>query len=160
MKAKLTVLVATIGSQSHALRDRPRRQCLYEARRTADHGHQRYNVRIDARALAEVIDAGHSIIVSHCNGPQAGLLALQTAACPLNVLDAECEGMIGYLIEQELRIHLGRDALIATLLTQTKSKPKDPLVMRTMAKCQWRGEPWSWRVARGSFTPRPSKNRA
>ncbi|MEL6964791.1 MAG: carbamate kinase, partial [Pseudomonadota bacterium] len=65
-------------------------------------------------------------------GPQVGLLALQTAAYsgakayPLDILDAESEGMIGYLIEQELRNELGGDALIATLLTQIEIDPKDP----------------------------------
>jgi carbamate kinase len=97
---------------------------------TADN--QRNNVRTAARALAEIVRAGHSIVVSHGNGPQVGLLALQTAAYsaaevyPLDVLDAESEGMIGYLIEQELRNELGNDALIATLLTQIEIDPKDP----------------------------------
>ena len=97
---------------------------------TADH--QRTNVRTAAQALAKIVDAGHSIIVSHGNGPQVGLLALQTAAYsgaeayPLDILDAESEGMIGYLIEQELRNQLGSNALIATLLTQVEIDPKDP----------------------------------
>ena len=96
---------------------------------TADN--QRHNVQTAARALAEVVRAGHSIVVSHGNGPQVGLLALQTAAYtateayPLDVLDAESEGMIGYLIEQELRNQLGGDALIATLLTQIEIDPRD-----------------------------------
>lgn len=97
---------------------------------TADN--QRHNVQTAARALAEVVHAGNSIVISHGNGPQVGLLALQTAAYstaeayPLDVLDAESEGMIGYLIEQELRNELGGDALIATLLTQIEIDPKDP----------------------------------
>jgi carbamate kinase len=97
---------------------------------TADN--QRANVRTAAQALTKFVEAGHSIVVSHGNGPQVGLLALQTAAYsgagayPLDVLDAESEGMIGYLIEQELRNQLGSDALIATLLTQIEIDPKDP----------------------------------
>ncbi|MGI9509078.1 MAG: carbamate kinase [Geminicoccaceae bacterium] len=97
---------------------------------TADN--QRSNVRTAAEALAQVVRAGHSIVISHGNGPQVGLLALQTAAYsaaeayPLDVLDAESEGMIGYLIEQELRNQLGSDALIATLLTQIEIDPRDP----------------------------------
>ena len=93
---------------------------------------QRTNVRTAAQALAKIVDAGHSIVVSHGNGPQVGLLALQTAAYsgaeayPLDILDAESEGMIGYLIEQELRNQLGSDALIAALLTQVEIDPKDP----------------------------------
>jgi hypothetical protein len=65
-------------------------------------------VKRAALALAELVQAGHSLIVTHGNGPQIGLLALQAAAgpsdgvYPLDVLGAESEGMIGYLIEQEL----------------------------------------------------------
>ena len=54
------------------------------------------------------------------------LLSSGAEAYPLDVLDAESEGMIGYLIEQELRNQLGSDALIATLLTQIEIDPKDP----------------------------------
>lgn len=98
-------------------------------RPTADS--QRANVRTAARALAAVVRAGHTVIITHGNGPQVGLLALQTAASgsggayPLDILDAETEGMIGYLIEQELRNELGADPLIATLLTQIEVDPKD-----------------------------------
>lgn len=93
---------------------------------------QRNNVKTAARALATVVRAGHTVIVTHGNGPQVGLLALQTAAYsstetyPLDVLDAETEGMIGYLIEQELRNELGTDPLIATLLTQIEVDLSDP----------------------------------
>lgn len=98
-------------------------------RPTADS--QRTNVKTAARALAAVVQAGHTVIITHGNGPQVGLLALQTAArssaeaYPLDILDAETEGMIGYLIEQELRNELGADPLIATLLTQIEVDPKD-----------------------------------
>ena len=50
----------------------------------------------------------HQLVITHGNGPQIGLLALQAAACkavapyPLDVLGAESEGMVGYLIEQAL----------------------------------------------------------
>src|SRR4051794_10761512 len=68
---------------------------------------QRGNVRVAAESLGPVA-AQHQLVVSHGNGPQVGLLALQAAAYeavaayPLDVLGAETEGMIGYLIEQEL----------------------------------------------------------
>ena len=67
---------------------------------------QHTNVRIAATALADLA-RDHQIVVAHGNGPQVGLLALQGAAYdpaqpwPLDVLGAETEGMIGYLIEQE-----------------------------------------------------------
>jgi len=93
---------------------------------------QRANVKVAAGALAEIVRAGHQLIVTHGNGPQVGLLALQGAAYkpdeayPLDVLGAETEGMIGYLIEQELENALGHDHAVATLLTQVIVDPKDP----------------------------------
>jgi carbamate kinase len=93
---------------------------------------QRANVKIAAEALAEIVRAGHQLIVTHGNGPQVGLLALQGAAYkpdenyPLDVLGAETEGMIGYLIEQELENALGHDHAVATLLTQVVVDAYDP----------------------------------
>jgi carbamate kinase len=93
---------------------------------------QRANVQTAATALAQIVHAGHQLIVTHGNGPQVGLLALQGAAYkpdkayPLDVLGAETEGMIGYLIEQELENILGHDPAVATLLTQVIVDPKDP----------------------------------
>ena len=68
---------------------------------------QRENVKVAARALAPLARE-HSLIITHGNGPQVGLLALEAAAVTgvepytLDVLSAESEGMIGYMIEQEL----------------------------------------------------------
>ncbi|QJP14256.1 carbamate kinase [Starkeya sp. ORNL1] len=96
---------------------------------------QRANIRRAAQALAELVEAGHSLIITHGNGPQVGLLALQAAAgpadgaYPLDVLGAESEGMIGYLIEQELG-GLLRGRLIATLLTQVRVAADDPAFSR------------------------------
>jgi carbamate kinase len=93
---------------------------------------QRINVRHAAKSLAELIEAGHQIIVTHGNGPQVGLLALQAAAGPpdgvhpLDLLGAQTEGMIGYLIEQELGNLLPDSAMIATLLTQVRVDARDP----------------------------------
>lgn len=93
---------------------------------------QRANVATAAKALAQIIEAGHRLVVTHGNGPQIGLLALQGAAYkpdevfPLDVLGAETDGMIGYMIEQELENALGHDRSVATLLTQIEVDPKDP----------------------------------
>jgi carbamate kinase len=92
---------------------------------------QRRNIEIAAEALAPIARE-HDLIVSHGNGPQVGLLALQSVAYrpdeayPLDVLDAETEGMIGYLIEQELGNRLPDGRLCATLLTQIEVDPRDP----------------------------------
>ena len=97
---------------------------------------QRANVATAAASLARIIEAGHQLVVTHGNGPQIGLLALQGAAYkpdevfPLDVLGAETDGMIGYLIEQELENALGHDRPVATLLTQVEVDPKDPAFAR------------------------------
>lgn len=94
-------------------------------------GNQRANTKIAAEAIAEVIQAGHEVVIAHGNGPQVGLLALQGAAYkpdeayPLDVLGAETEGMIGYLIEQELENAMSGDQKVATLLTQVEVDPND-----------------------------------
>ncbi len=91
---------------------------------------QRRNVRLAAAALAPLASE-HALVISHGNGPQVGLLALQAASYhgdetyPLDILDAESEGMIGYLIEQELA-NLLPDRRLATLLTQVEVDPADP----------------------------------
>lgn len=93
---------------------------------------QRKNVTTAALSLAGIVRAGHDLVVTHGNGPQVGLLALQGAsykpdeAYPLDVLGAETEGMIGYMIEQELENALGHDRPVATLLTQVVVDPSDP----------------------------------
>lgn len=91
---------------------------------------QRTNAKVAAEAIA-AIAADHDVVVTHGNGPQVGLLALQSAASPdvapfpLDVLDAESEGMVGYVLEQELGRHLPRERL-ATLLTQVVVDRGDP----------------------------------
>jgi carbamate kinase len=84
-------------------------------------------------AMEEVaaLAATHDVVLTHGNGPQVGLLALQASAYtdvppyPLDVLGAETEGMIGYVLEQELRNRLpGRAAV--TVLTQIVVDAADP----------------------------------
>lgn len=93
---------------------------------------QRANARKAAIALAEIVGAGHKLVVTHGNGPQIGLLALKGAAYkpdeayPLDVLGAESGGMIGYIIEQELENALDHEYPVATLLTQILVDAKDP----------------------------------
>lgn len=92
---------------------------------------QRRNVRIAAEAMAPIA-AEHQLVISHGNGPQIGLLALQGAAYnanelyPLDVLGAETEGMIGYMIEQELGNLLPFEVPFATLLTMVEVDGDDP----------------------------------
>ncbi len=92
---------------------------------------QRKNVRIAAQAIAPLA-AEHSIVIVHGNGPQVGLLSLQAEAYqgaepyPLDVLDAGTQGMIGYLIQEELRSLLPPESQVATLLTMIVVDPDDP----------------------------------
>jgi carbamate kinase len=93
--------------------------------------HQRANVRVAAEALARVA-RDHELVISHGNGPQVGLLALQGAAYkdveayPLDVLGAETQGMIGYLVEQEVGNLLPMERPLATILTMVEVDPDDP----------------------------------
>src|SRR6478736_1262552 len=92
---------------------------------------QRENVRVACDHLAPIAEQ-HELIISHGNGPQIGLLALEEAAyggvsgSPLDVLGAETQGMIGYLIEQELGNRLPFEKPIASLLTMIEVDRSDP----------------------------------
>ena len=92
---------------------------------------QRENVAVACAHLAPVA-AEHELVISHGNGPQIGLLALEAVAYtpvppyPLDVLGAESQGMIGYLIEQELGNRLPPERPLATLLTMIEVDPEDP----------------------------------
>jgi len=92
---------------------------------------QRHNVAVACKSLAPVAEE-HELVVSHGNGPQVGMLALQAAAYdevsayPFDVLGAQTEGMIGYLIEQELGNLLPAEKPLATILTMTMVDAEDP----------------------------------
>ncbi len=140
---------------------------------------QRANVRRAAASLAPLFGDKHQLVITHGNGPQVGLLALQAAAgpregaYPLDVLGAESEGMVGYLIEQELENVLPSGHLVATLLTQVlvdrhdpafhhPTKPIGPVYEKTAAEGHARLRGWAiaadekgWR--RVVASPRPLK---
>jgi carbamate kinase len=92
---------------------------------------QRANARAACQALAPVA-LEHELVISHGNGPQVGLLALQGSAYtavdtyPLDVLGAQTEGMIGYMLEQELGNELPFERPLATLLTMIEVDGDDP----------------------------------
>ncbi|GAA3958470.1 carbamate kinase [Allohahella marinimesophila] len=93
--------------------------------------HQRENIRTAVKQLASIVE-GNELVICHGNGPQVGLLALQAAAdkahepFPLDILGAQTDGMIGYMIEQELGNLLPGGAPLATLLTQVEVAADDP----------------------------------
>jgi carbamate kinase len=117
---KLMLVVIALGGNALLRRGQPMTE-----------ENQRDNVKIACQSLAEVARE-HQIVITHGNGPQVGLLALQAAAYdkveayPLDVLGAETEGMIGYLIMQELGNLLPFEQRFATLMTQIEVDPDDP----------------------------------
>lgn len=96
----------------------------------SDFAEQQRNVARAATSIA-AIAKGNEVVVTHGNGPQIGMLALLDASAPetqhatLDVLGAQTDGMIGYLLERELMNALGHP-LVATLLTQVQVDPDDP----------------------------------
>ena len=113
------LVVIALGGNALLRRDQPPEAAV-----------QQQNARIAAASVAEVARA-HDVVLTHGNGPQIGLLALQAAAYrpvrpyPLDVMGAESEGMIGYILERELANALP-DRPAATLLTQVEVDPGDP----------------------------------
>src|SRR5574340_1553606 len=116
---KPTIVVALGGNALLRRDDRPTAEV------------QRANVKIAVKALAPLIDE-YELVLAHGNGPQVGLLALQAAAYvdveayPLDVLGAQSQGMIAYMLEQELGNLVPLDKPIATLLTMVEVDPEDP----------------------------------
>src|SRR3954463_4155576 len=92
---------------------------------------QRANVQTACDALAPIAEQ-HELVISHGNGPQIGLLALEEAAyedapdAPLDVLGAETQGMIGYLVEQELGNRMPVENAVGSLRTSDGGDPADP----------------------------------
>ena len=96
---------------------------------------QRATIRAVARALAPIA-ASHQIVIGCGSGPQAGLLALESAelaqveACPLDLVRAQAEMATGYMIEQELGSLLALDRPLATVLTMVEVDRDDPAFER------------------------------
>lgn len=110
-------VVAALGGNALAPRGTP-----------LDAASQERRVARAAEALAPVARS-HELVVTHGNGPQVGWLAQAGDERPLDALDAETEGLIGYWIERELAGHLpGRD--VVTLLTRVLVDPADPAFAR------------------------------
>ena len=93
---------------------------------------QRRNAKTAASSIARLIGAGHDVVLTHGDGPQIGLMALQddaydpSLASPLDVLTAEAQGMVGYLLLQELENCAGLDGRLSALLTRIEVDPADP----------------------------------
>jgi len=117
-------LVVALGGNALAKRGEPM---------TADR--LRANVKESCQALAKLARE-HEMVITHGNGPQVGLLALQNlayqdvAAYPLDILGAETQGMIGYVIQQELSNALAGEREVAAIVTTTVVDENDPAFHR------------------------------
>jgi carbamate kinase len=96
---------------------------------------QLFNVDGAMRRIAELVENGWRVVLTHGNGPQVGNLLIQNALAaktvapmPMDVCGAESQGQIGYMLEQTLLNHLrkrGLDAAVVTVLTQVAVDSKD-----------------------------------
>jgi carbamate kinase len=101
---------------------------------------QRAAIRDACDGIASLAATGNDLVVVHGNGPQVGALLLQHAsaravvpAMPLDVLVAQTQGSLGYLIQQELSAALRRREVhhpVAAVVTQVVVDPADPAFMR------------------------------
>jgi len=139
---------------------------------------QRANAQVACSAL-DPVALEHELVISHGNGPQVGLLALMGSeykaveAYPLDVLGAQTEGMIGYIIEQELGNLLPQERPLATLLTMVEvdgddpafgnpTKPVGPVYDRAEADRLGAEKGWTFKPDGDSFrrvvpSPRPQR---
>lgn len=92
---------------------------------------QRANIRAACRGVTALLQAGYQVVLTHGNGPQVGNILLQQEEAvqtvpplPLDVCGAQSQGMLGYLLQQELQRQTGRQ--VVTLLTQVEVDPADP----------------------------------
>lgn len=102
----------------------------------ATYENQLENVRKSAEVIARIIHNGHTVVVTHGNGPQVGNILRQNEeakhvvpALPLDVCSAESQGFIGYMMEQSIRnelLKLGNNSPVAVTLTQTEVSSDDP----------------------------------
>ncbi len=93
---------------------------------------QQKSIEVTSKALAE-LSKDFRLVIVHGNGPQVGLLSLQNDAykdCPpypFDVLGAETQGMIGYLIQQGLNAAID-DKFTTTILTRMVVDKNDPAI--------------------------------
>lgn len=104
-----------------------------------DAASQRRRIEATGRKLADLVAAGHDVIVTHGNGPQVGNILLQNEesrhkvpAMPLDVCGAESQAQIGYMLQQALGNEFtarGIEKGVACLVTQVLVREDDPAFM-------------------------------
>ena len=96
-------------------------------------------VRETVRAIADLVEAGHEVVVAHGTGPQVGMITqaldaagkteVQTPYIPMSVCVAMSQGYVGYDLQNSLREELlnrGIDKPVVTVITQTVVDENDP----------------------------------
>src|SRR3990172_7965344 len=121
----MTKLVVAIGGNA-----------LLPAGEKGDAASQMRRIEETSGRLADLVQTGHEIIVTHGNGPQVGNILLQNEesrhivpAMPLDVVGAESQAQIGYMIAQTLRNEFARRGVkrgVACVITQVLVDPADP----------------------------------
>ncbi len=109
---------------------------LLPAGEATDAAGQRRRIELTSARLAELVQAGHDLVVTHGNGPQVGNILVQNEesrhlvpAMPLDVCGAESQAQIGYLLAQSLRNEFadrGIDRDVACVITQVLVDADDP----------------------------------
>ena len=87
-------------------------------------------VKITAKAIVDLIEEGHEVVVAHGNGPQVGMIKnSMDKAIPMSVCVAMSQAYIGYDLQNALReemLNRGMSKPVATILTQVAVDPADP----------------------------------
>ncbi|WP_043890803.1 carbamate kinase [Paenibacillus sp. Aloe-11] len=106
---------------------RPHQEATYE--------NQLENVRSSSEKIADIVEAGYKVVITHGNGPQVGLILQQNEEAkevvspfPLDVCSAESQGFIGYMLDQSLKNELRKRGLtqqVVSVLTQTQVSEED-----------------------------------
>lgn len=109
---------------------------ILQPKQEATYENQYENVRISTEIISKIVKNGHTVIVTHGNGPQVGNILRQNEEAkdfvpplPLDVCSAESQGFIGYMMEQSLKNELNKlklDREVVSMLTQTEVDPEDP----------------------------------
>ena len=130
-------------------------------------------VKHTARAIADLIQAGHQVVIAHGNGPQVGMIKLMMGdTAPMSVCVAMSQGYIGYDLQNALREELlarGSARPVCSLITQVLVDAKDPAFEHptkpigrfyTQAEAEALGEPVREDAGRGwrrvVASPRPT----
>ncbi|WP_409270717.1 carbamate kinase [Neobacillus sp. SCS-31] len=109
---------------------------ILQPKQEATYENQLENVRKSSEIIARIVKNGHTVIVTHGNGPQVGNILRQNEEAkdvvppfPLDVCSAESQGFIGYMMDQTLKNELHKLGLgnhVVSILTQTEVSKNDP----------------------------------